>query len=45
VKLKKQDENTETYITRIRKPLSDFLVDAKVNIFSVTLPEQPRKPP
>ena len=37
VKLKKQEESTETYITRIRKPLSDFLIDAKVNIFSVSL--------
>lgn len=37
VKLKKQKENTEHYITRIRKPLSDYLVDAKVNIFSVSL--------
>jgi len=37
VKLKKQKEGTETYITRIRKPLSDFLVDARVNIFSVSL--------
>ncbi|OJV39603.1 MAG: acriflavin resistance protein [Bacteroidales bacterium 36-12] len=37
VKLKKQKEDTETYITRIRKPLSDFLVDAKVNVFSVSL--------
>lgn len=37
VKLKKQKEDTETYITRIRKPLSDYLIDAKVNIFSVNL--------
>lgn len=37
VKLKKQKENTEAYITRIRKPLSDYLVDAKVKIFSVSL--------
>lgn len=37
VKLKKQKENTESYITRIRKPLSDYLVDAKVNIFSLSL--------
>lgn len=37
VKLQKQKEGTETYITRIRKPLSDFLVDARVNIFSVSL--------
>ena len=37
VKLRKQAEGTETYITRIRKPLSNFLVDAKVNIFSVSL--------
>ncbi len=37
VKLKKQKEGTESYITRIRKPLSDYLVDAKVNIFSVSL--------
>lgn len=37
VKLKKQKEGTETYITRIRKPLSDYLIDAKVNIFSVSL--------
>lgn len=37
VKLKKQKEGTETYITRIRKPLSDYLVDARVNIFSVSL--------
>lgn len=37
VKLKKQKEGTESYITRIRKPLSDLLVDAKVNIFSVSL--------
>ncbi len=37
VKLKKQKEDTESYITRVRKPLSDYLVDAKVNIFSVSL--------
>lgn len=37
VKLKKQKENTENYITRIRKPLGDYLIDAKVNIFSVSL--------
>ncbi|WP_018358400.1 efflux RND transporter permease subunit [Porphyromonas levii] len=37
VKLHKQKEGTEEYITRIRKPLSDYLVDAKVNIFSVNL--------
>ncbi|HQF41595.1 MAG TPA: efflux RND transporter permease subunit [Ignavibacteriaceae bacterium] len=37
VKIKKLSEGTETYITRIRKPLSDYLVDAKVNIFSVSL--------
>ncbi len=37
VKLHKQKEGTEQYITRIRKPLSDHLVDAKVNIFSVNL--------
>ncbi|MDY0082016.1 MAG: efflux RND transporter permease subunit [Ignavibacteriaceae bacterium] len=37
VKIKKQSEGTETYITRIRKPLSDYLVDAKVKIFSVSL--------
>lgn len=37
IKLKRQKEGTETYITRIRKPLSDFLVDARVNIFSVSL--------
>lgn len=37
VKLVKQKEGTETYITRIRKPLSDYLIDAKVNIFSVSL--------
>ena len=37
VKLKKQKEGTESYITRIRKPLSDYLVDARVNIFSVSL--------
>lgn len=37
VKLKKQKESTENYITRIRKPLGDYLIDAKVNIFSVSL--------
>lgn len=37
VKLKKQKEGTESYITRIRKPLQDYLVDAKVKIFSVSL--------
>ncbi|MDD4199314.1 MAG: efflux RND transporter permease subunit [Paludibacter sp.] len=37
VKLKKQKESTENYITRIRKPLQDYLVNAKVNIFSVSL--------
>lgn len=37
VKLHKQKEGTEQYITRIRKPLSDHLIDAKVNIFSVSL--------
>ncbi|MGI6047318.1 MAG: efflux RND transporter permease subunit [Petrimonas sp.] len=37
VKLKKQKEKTETYITRIRKPLTDYLVNAKVKIFSVSL--------
>lgn len=37
VKLKKQSEGTEAYITRIRKPLSDYLVDARVNIYSVSL--------
>ena len=37
VKLKKQKEGTDTYIARIRKPLSDYLMDAKVNIFSVSL--------
>lgn len=37
VKLKKTDENTEQYITRVRKPLTDFLVDAKVTIYSVSL--------
>lgn len=37
VKLHKQSEGTETYITRVRKPLTDYLVDAKVKIFSVSL--------
>lgn len=37
VKLKKQKEGTEAYIMRIRKPLSDYLVDARVNIYSVSM--------
>ncbi len=37
VKLNKQKEGTEQYITRIRKPLSDYLVNAKVSLFSVSL--------
>ena len=37
VKLKKQKEGTEAYIQRIRKPLSDHLVDARVNIYSVSM--------
>lgn len=37
VKLKKQKESTDRYIMRIRKPLSDYLIDAKVNMFSVSL--------
>lgn len=37
VKLRKQKESTQTYVARIRKPLSDYLIDAKVKIFSVSL--------
>lgn len=37
VKLHPQKEGTESYITRIRKPLTDYLIDAKVKIFSVSL--------
>lgn len=37
VKLKKLKEGTEAYIQRIRKPLSDHLVDARVNIYSVSM--------
>ena len=37
VKLKKLKEGTEAYIQRIRKPLSDYLVDARVNIYSVSM--------
>lgn len=43
VKLKKQKEGTQTYIAKIRKPLSDFLIDAKVKIFSVSLTGQAAK--
>lgn len=37
VKLNKQKESTEQYITKIKKPLTDYLVDAKVNLFSISL--------
>ena len=33
----KREESTKLYITRIKSPLSDYLVNAKVKIFSVSL--------
>lgn len=38
-----RDENTRLYIAKIKKPLSDYLVDANVNIFSVAVTGQAAK--
>ncbi len=40
---KQRDENTRLYIAKIKKPLSDYLVDANVNIFSVAVTGQAAK--
>lgn len=37
VKLRKTPEGTEAYVARIRKPLTDYLVDARVNVYSVSM--------
>ena len=37
VKLRKTPEGTESYVARIRKPLTDYLVDARVNVYSVSM--------
>ena len=38
-----REENTRIYIAKIKKPLSDYLVDAKVKIFSVAVTGQAAK--
>jgi len=38
-----REENTKLYIAKIKKPLSDYLVDAKVKIFSVAVTGQAAK--
>ena len=37
VKLKKVPGGTETYVAKIRKPLSDYLVDARVRVCNVSM--------
>ena len=37
VKLKKIPGGTETYVAKIRKPLSDYLVDARVRVCNVSM--------
>lgn len=37
VKLKKVSGGTETYVAKIRKPLSDYLVDARVRVCNVSM--------
>ena len=43
VPAKQREENTRIYIAKIKKPLSDYLVDAKVKIFSVAVTGQAAK--
>lgn len=43
VPAKLRDETTRLYIAKIKKPLSDYLVDAKVKIFSVAVTGQAAK--
>ena len=43
VPARQREENTKIYITKIKKPLSDYLVDAKVKIFSVAVTGQAAK--
>ncbi|MRR24562.1 efflux RND transporter permease subunit, partial [bacterium] len=43
VPAKQREENTKLYIAKIKKPLSDYLVDAKVKIFSVAVTGQAAK--
>ena len=43
VPARQREENTRIYIAKIKKPLSDYLVDAKVKIFSVAVTGQAAK--
>ena len=43
VPARQREENTKLYIAKIKKPLSDYLVDAKVKIFSVAVTGQAAK--
>lgn len=43
VPAKLRDETTRLYIAKIKKPMSDYLVDAKVKIFSVAVTGQAAK--
>ncbi len=40
VPARQREENTKLYIAKVKKPLSDYLVDAKVKIFSVAVTGQ-----
>jgi len=43
VPARQRKENTKLYIAKIKKPLTDYLVDANVNIFSVAVTGQAAK--
>lgn len=43
VSARQREETTRIYIAKIKKPLSDYLVDAKVKIFSVAVTGQAAK--
>jgi len=43
VPARQREENTKLYIAKVKKPLSDYLVDAKVKIFSVAVTGQAAK--